>query len=64
MQLKHIREALPELEGQGFYELLDKVYTPGELFSAKEMRVKVNFNNDGNPANIYLDCPLPGLLEH
>ncbi|HEX4298570.1 MAG TPA: PAS domain-containing protein, partial [Devosia sp.] len=29
---KTVREALPELEGQGFYELLDRVFTTGEPF--------------------------------
>lgn len=29
---KTVRQALPELEGQGFYELLDQVYTTGEPF--------------------------------
>jgi PAS domain S-box-containing protein len=29
---KPIRDALPELEGQGYYELLDKVYESGEPF--------------------------------
>ncbi|MGK7871608.1 PAS domain-containing protein, partial [Falsiroseomonas sp. E2-1-a20] len=27
-----VREALPELEGQGYYELLDRVFTTGEPF--------------------------------
>lgn len=34
---KPLREALPELEGQGFYEILDKVYESGEPFTGKEM---------------------------
>jgi len=34
---KPIREALPELEGQGFYELLDKVYNTGETFYGNEV---------------------------
>jgi PAS domain S-box-containing protein len=34
-----IREALPELEGQGFYELLDQVYASGERFIAEAMPV-------------------------
>jgi PAS domain S-box-containing protein len=29
---KPVREALPELAGQGFYELLDKVFATGEVF--------------------------------
>src|SRR5688500_2139295 len=32
-----IREALPELEGQGFYERLDQVLATGEAFVGKEM---------------------------
>ncbi len=32
-----IREALPELAGQGFFELLDGVFTTGEPFAGKEM---------------------------
>ncbi|GAC1348593.1 MAG: hypothetical protein NVSMB27_16930 [Ktedonobacteraceae bacterium] len=32
-----VREALPEYEGQGYFELLDHVYQTGEPFSAKEM---------------------------
>ncbi len=29
-----VRQVFPELEGQGFYELLDRVYSTGEPFSA------------------------------
>ncbi|MEJ7625448.1 MAG: ATP-binding protein [Ferruginibacter sp.] len=36
---KPIREALPELEGSGIYELLDEVYKTGEPFIANEMPV-------------------------
>ena len=36
---KTFREALPELEGQPFYELLDKVYTTGIPYQATEDRV-------------------------
>ena len=34
-----IREALPEVDGQGFFELLDRVYATGELLTAREARV-------------------------
>jgi PAS domain S-box-containing protein len=36
---KTIREALPDIEGQGFYELLDKVYTTGEPFIGSSVKV-------------------------
>ncbi len=38
---RSIREALPELEGQGFYELLDQVYASGERFIAEAMPVRL-----------------------
>lgn len=36
---KTFREALPELEGQPFYDLLDRVYTTGETYQAMEDQV-------------------------
>jgi len=36
---KSVREALPEIEGQGFLELLDRVYTSGEPFVGRNLRV-------------------------
>ena len=36
---KPVREALPEVEGQGFFELLDHVYASGKPFRGKAMRV-------------------------
>ncbi|MEA2631271.1 MAG: hypothetical protein QOE66_1490, partial [Chloroflexota bacterium] len=38
---KPIREALPEVEGQGFVELLDRVYRTGEAFVGTDLRVLV-----------------------
>ncbi|WP_020471021.1 PAS domain-containing hybrid sensor histidine kinase/response regulator [Zavarzinella formosa] len=34
-----IREAIPEIAGQGFYEILDRVYQTGEPFTGRDMRV-------------------------
>jgi PAS domain S-box-containing protein len=36
---KPAREALPEIAGQGFFELLDKVYTSGKPFVGRNLRV-------------------------
>ncbi len=41
---KSIREALPELEGQGFFELLDNVYNTGTVFIGKEVPVSLHRN--------------------
>ncbi|MHA0111704.1 hypothetical protein ACXYUI_32140, partial [Klebsiella pneumoniae] len=34
-----VREALPEIQGQGFFELLDEVYRTGQPYSGRNMRV-------------------------
>jgi signal transduction histidine kinase len=44
---KPIREALPELDGQGIYELLDEVYRSGEPFVGHARRVMVDRDGDG-----------------
>lgn len=51
---KSVREAQPELGGQGFYELLDTVYKTGEPYFGKS--VPVDFvQPDGSIQKIYLD---------
>ncbi len=42
-----IREALPELSNQGFYDILDDVYQSGKSFTGNEVYVKLDSNNDG-----------------
>ena len=37
---KPMREAFPSIEGQGFFELLDKVYATGETFEANGAEVR------------------------
>jgi len=36
-----VRDAFPELEGQGFYELLDEVFTTGESYVAAAVPIKL-----------------------
>ncbi|TGV48422.1 PAS domain-containing sensor histidine kinase, partial [Mesorhizobium sp. M2D.F.Ca.ET.160.01.1.1] len=42
------REALPELEGQGFFEQLDHVYTTGEPYRGQGVKVALR-NKDDEP---------------
>lgn len=42
-----VREALPEIEGQGYFELLDRVYATGEPFVGREMKVTLRRNAPG-----------------
>ncbi len=44
---KPIREALPELTGQGIYELLDEVYITGKPFIGNEISVKLDRKGRG-----------------
>ncbi|MDQ3016634.1 MAG: PAS domain-containing protein [Bacteroidota bacterium] len=42
---KPIRDALPELEGQGFFELLDHVYNTGETYKGNEVPANIIKSN-------------------
>ncbi|HEY0043025.1 MAG TPA: PAS domain S-box protein [Allosphingosinicella sp.] len=46
---KKVRDALPELKGQGFYELLDQVYRSGEAFTGRSMTIELQ-REPGAPA--------------
>jgi PAS domain S-box-containing protein len=50
---KTVKEVLPELEAQGFFEFLDTVYKTGETFSANEMLVKFDFHGNGKLVDTY-----------
>ncbi|HZS76415.1 MAG TPA: ATP-binding protein [Ktedonobacteraceae bacterium] len=43
-----IREALPEVDGQGFFELLDQVYATGEAYIGNELPLKIDRQLNGN----------------
>lgn len=55
VQGRPVREALPELEGQGFFELLDRVYADGEPFSAREMLVRIDRQGTGDTEEVYVN---------
>ena len=50
-----VREAVPEVEGQGFLELLDNVFTTGEPFVGKDVRIVLQRTPGGNEETRYLD---------
>jgi len=52
---KTVREVLPEVEGQGIFEILDIVYKTGETFSAKEMLIKFDKGSKGKIVDMYND---------
>ncbi|MGN7293310.1 PAS domain-containing protein [Rhizobium sp. SAFR-030] len=50
-----VRDALPDLVGQGFYELLDKVYRTGESYSAFGARISLKPTKVDDAEERFLD---------
>src|ERR1700719_2840680 len=50
-----VREAVPEIEGQGFLELLDKVFATGEPFVGKDVKILLQRTPGGIEVTRYLD---------
>jgi PAS domain S-box-containing protein len=51
---KSVKDVLPEVTEQGFIQILDSVYQTGETFSANEMIIKLDVNNNGKLVDRYL----------
>jgi signal transduction histidine kinase len=58
-----IREALPELEGQGIYELLDGVLESGQPFVGRSVRVALMRGDPPRLADGYFDFVYQPLLD-
>lgn len=54
---KPVREALPEVEGQGLFEMLDKVFQTGEPFDGKEVAARI-LQKDGSLKDFFMDFTL------
>jgi PAS domain S-box-containing protein len=52
---KAVRDALPEVEGQGFFEILDRVYRTGEPFVGNAMRLHVQRRAGGPLEEAFVD---------
>lgn len=52
---KTVREALPDIAGQGFFELLDNVYSSGEPFVGRALQVKLRQEPGAAPEEHYVD---------
>jgi PAS domain S-box-containing protein len=58
-----VREALPEVAGQGFFELLDQVYQSGEAFTGHALRINIRRTPDAESEERLVDFvyqPMPG----
>lgn len=52
---KKLRDVLPELEGQGFFEIIDNVFKTGESYIGNEVLVKMDLDNDGKLEEVYVN---------
>ena len=50
-----IRDAMPELASQGYFEILDRVYQSGVPYSANEARVQLDRDRDGVAEDVYVN---------
>jgi signal transduction histidine kinase len=50
-----VREAFPDLEGQGIYPALDSAYATGKPFVAQEMLIRLDRDGDGVMHDSYFD---------
>jgi PAS domain S-box-containing protein len=55
---KNIKDALPELEGQGIFEILDRIYLTGEPFTGNEMPVVLDHGEKKKTVFLNFNCQL------
>lgn len=59
---KPVREVLPEVENQGFFEILDNVYTSGQPFIGNEVQINLKVEK-GTFKNSFLDFVYQPMLD-
>ncbi len=60
---KPLRQALPELAGQGYYELMDKVFSTGKPFIGHGMRAFVQRQADSPLEEIFVDLVYQPIVD-
>ncbi|RSZ59991.1 response regulator [Massilia atriviolacea] len=61
---KTVREALPDVVGQGFFELLDGVYASGKPYKAGDLRIELQQAPGGAPTQAYIDFVYQPIVEN
>ena len=52
---RSVRETLPEVEGQGFFELLDRVFTTGQAHVGHGVKLQLLSDATPEPVTVYVD---------
>jgi len=60
---KTFRDALPELEGQGFIEIMDRVFQTGTAFVGRGLKAVVAREPRGQTSDIYLDLVVQPITD-
>ena len=60
---KPVREALPEVIGQGFFEILDNVFKTGKAFTGREVTVELRHEPEGPPVQRFVDFVYQPIFE-
>lgn len=60
---RQIRDALPEAEGQGFFELLDQVFTTGQPFFADEVPLLLRRSPESPLTQLFIDFIYQPIIE-
>lgn len=58
------RDALPDVEGQGFFELLDQVYSSGQPYFANDVLLQLQRFGDATPTQVYVDFVYQPIVEN
>jgi signal transduction histidine kinase len=58
-----VREAFPEIEGQGFFQLLDQVFKSARPFLANDLLVTFQHNPSAIPVSRYIDFVYQPILD-
>jgi two-component sensor histidine kinase len=60
---RSIREAFPEVEGQGYFELLDEVYGTGKAHVGKRMPLTMQASSNETAMQLYVDFVYAPLVD-
>ena len=61
---KPVRDVLPDIEGQVFFDLLDRVYATGEPFIGREISVMLKRSSDGAVEQRYVNFVYQPTRDH
>lgn len=60
---KPLREVIPEVAGQGYFEVVDEVYRTGEPFIGSRLPVTIETESGGPPEQRYLDLNIQPMRD-